>query len=28
MIRNGKIEDAKSIAGLILAGAKLGHQFG
>jgi len=27
MIRNGGIEDAKSIAGLILAGTKLGHQF-
>lgn len=27
MIRNGGIEDAKSIAGLILAGAKLGFPF-
>ena len=27
MIRNGEIEDAKSIAGLILAGARLGHPF-
>jgi len=27
MIRNGGIEDAKSIAGLILAGAKLGFAF-
>jgi len=28
MIRDGGIEDAKTIAGLILAGARLGHQFG
>lgn len=27
MIRRGEIEDAKSIAGLILAGARLGHLF-
>ena len=28
MIRDGGIEDAKTIAGLILAGARLGHSFG
>jgi len=28
MIRDGVIEDAKTIAGLILAGARLGHTFG
>jgi ADP-ribose pyrophosphatase len=28
MIRNGEIEDAKTIAGLILAGTRLGHAFG
>lgn len=27
MIRSGEIEDAKSIAGLIMAGARLGHPF-
>lgn len=27
MIRNGEIEDAKSIAGLLIAGARLGHSF-
>jgi ADP-ribose pyrophosphatase len=28
MIRDGRIEDAKSMAGLILAGGRLGHSFG
>ena len=28
MIRDGGIEDAKTIAGLILAGSRLGHSFG
>ena len=27
MIRKGEIEDAKSIAGIILTGTRLGHQF-
>ena len=27
MIRNGELEDAKSIASIILAGTRLGHQF-